>query len=60
MSNRQRSSGSHHPRVFRSGCPQLWFWECGCGAAGHSVHHGGQRAAAIAALVHVQSQASAR
>jgi hypothetical protein len=50
----------HHPRVFRSTVDCQWRWECRCGASSCSAHLRGQRAAAVAALVHVGSQGVSR
>jgi hypothetical protein len=50
----------HHPKVFRSTQQHQWRWECRCGASSSFAHLHGQRAAAIAALVHVGSQGVAR
>jgi hypothetical protein len=50
----------HHPRVFRSSHQTGWAWECGCGSSSHEAHPGSQRAAALAAIAHVHSQAAGR
>ena len=50
----------HHPRVFRSSYQTGWTWKCGCGSSSHEALPGSQRAAALAAIAHVHSQAAGR
>lgn len=57
---KHRPGDWHHPRVFRSTVDCQWRWECPCGASSCSAHLRGQRAAAMAALVHVGSQGVSR
>ena len=50
----------HRPRVFRSHINQLWYWRCPCGASSYSHAADTQRAACIAAVVHVGSEPPTR